>query len=453
MIRIFHQYISAKSVLLLALEGVLIVLALVAAVRLRFWNDPLEFDFHTAWPDFAAQTAIVVLVFQICFYYNDLYDLNAVRHSGEQLVRLGQSLGAACLLLGFIYFVAPALLIGRGVFAITVLLVVVSVMAARAVVDLTWRVATPAKRVLILGTGSLAASVARELNRRRDLNLEVVPGMGNVSSGPEIEALARQQRVSRIIVAHKDSRGALPVQALVRLRLEGVEIEEARVALAALTGRVALETLRPSWLVFSPGFRCSPLTALLKRLFDLCLSATGLVVSAPAMALVSLAVWIESGRPILYQQERIGLRGKPFRLLKFRSMRPDAENGNGAQWAQENDPRVTRVGRWLRKFRLDELPQFWNVLRGEMSLVGPRPERPEFVNQLRETIPYYDERHSVRPGITGWAQVRYPYGASVEDAARKLEYDLFYLKNLSVLFDCAIVFETVKIVLFGRGGR
>jgi sugar transferase (PEP-CTERM system associated) len=314
-------------------------------------------------------------------------------------------------------------------------------------------VATPAKRVLILGTGSLAASVARELNRRRDLNLEVVPGMGNVSSGPEIEALARQQRVSRIIVAHKDSRGALPVQALVRLRLEGVEIEEARVALAALTGRVALETLRPSWLVFSPGFRCSPLTALLKRLFDLCLSATGLVVSAPAMALVSLAVWIESGRPILYQQERIGLRGKPFRLLKFRSMRPDAENGNGAQWAQENDPRVTRVGRWLRKFRLDELPQFWNVLRGEMSLVGPRPERPEFVNQLRETIPYYDERHSVRPGITGWAQVRYPYGASVEDAARKLEYDLFYLKNLSVLFDCAIVFETVKIVLFGRGGR
>jgi exopolysaccharide biosynthesis polyprenyl glycosylphosphotransferase len=223
--------------------------------------------------------------------------------------------------------------------------------------------------------------------------------------------------------------------------------------MAALTGRVWLSTVQPSWFVFSTGFRRSWLTAFLKRAFDLVFGLVGLILSAPVMALVAIAVRLDSPGPILYRQVRVGLGGRCFELLKFRSMREDAEDGNGAQWAQEDDPRITRLGRFLRKFRFDELPQYINVIRGEMSFVGPRPERPVFVEMLRAQIPYYDERHSVRPGITGWAQVEYGYGASVEDAYRKLEYELFYLKNMSILFDCAIALQTIRIVLLGRGSR
>jgi exopolysaccharide biosynthesis polyprenyl glycosylphosphotransferase len=206
--------------------------------------------------------------------------------------------------------------------------------------------------------------------------------------------------------------------------------------------------------VFSDdGFRRSTVTAVIKRALDLACGLVGLLLSGPAMALIAIAIRLDSKGPAIFRQIRVGLRGKPFELLKFRSMRVDAEVANGAQWAQEKDPRVTRLGGFLRRYRLDELPQFLNVIRGEMSFVGPRPERPVFVEQLRQKISYYDERHSVRPGLTGWAQVQYRYGASVEDTARKLEYDLFYLKNMSILFDCAIILKTIRIVLTGFGGR
>jgi exopolysaccharide biosynthesis polyprenyl glycosylphosphotransferase len=214
-----------------------------------------------------------------------------------------------------------------------------------------------------------------------------------------------------------------------------------------------LEAVSSSWFIFSEGFRRTRLTTVLKRAVDLFFGCLGFALSAPLMPFIALAIKLDSRGPVLYRQRRVGLGGECFEVLKFRSMRQDAEAGSGAQWAQEDDPRVTRAGRFIRTYRFDELPQFINVIRGEMSFAGPRPERPEFVEKLREAIPFYDERHSVRPGITGWAQVRYPYGASVEDALHKLEYDLFYLKNMSVIFDCAIVIETVKIVLFGRGGR
>jgi sugar transferase (PEP-CTERM system associated) len=258
--------------------------------------------------------------------------------------------------------------------------------------------------------------------------------------------------VSRIIVALEDRRQILPIVELARLRLEGVEVEDAQSALAALTGRVWLRTLNPSWFVFSDGFRKSRLTPVLKRVADVIFALLGAICSAPLMLLVAVAVKLTSPGPILYRQVRVGLGGRCFELLKFRSMRTDAEE-NGAQWAQPNDPRVTLLGRYLRRFHLDELPQFLNVLRGDMSFVGPRPERPAFLQWLREQIPYYDERHTVRPGLTGWAQIRYTYGSNLEDAVRKLEYDLFYLKNMSPIFDCAIVLQTVRIVLFGANVR
>jgi len=366
--------------------------------------------------------------------------------------------GGACFILGVVYYLFPGLLIGRGVFFISTFLVVAFVMINRVVLDRAWHVAGPRERVLILGAGELAHTVSRELKRRDDLSVEFA-GFFDPSERPEqdrveaLEATAELQGITRIVVAMEDFRGVLPVRDLVTLRVQGVKIQDAHTAIAELSGRVWLKTIRPSWFVFSEGFRRSRLTLGLKRALDLWFAILGLLLASPVMLLVAIAVKLDSKGPILYRQERVGYRRRHFEVLKFRSMRVDAEKNNQAQWAQKYDPRVTRIGGFLRKYRLDELPQFINVIRGDMSFVGPRPERPVFVDLLRKEISYYDERHSARPGLTGWAQVRYPYGSTVEDAYRKLEYDLFYLKNMSVLFDCAIILQTVRTVLTGSGAR
>jgi sugar transferase (PEP-CTERM system associated) len=409
----------------------------------------------------------VVAVFQITFHYADLYDLSGIRGRFEESLRLWQSIGKSALILGALYLFFPALLIGRGVFVISLGLIPLFVLSNRYVMDQTWRYASPPENVLILGAQELGIVAAKELRRRGDLNIQVVgflqgdkmvhaseiadlPVLGDLSS---LERVVREQGVSRIIVALEDRRGNLPVRELVRLRVEGVRVEEAHSTMAALTGRVWLEAIRPSWFVFSEGFRRSRATLLIKRVLDILISATFLIVMAPLFVIVAIWIKLDSKGPAIYRQERVGLRGKPFRVLKFRSMAVDAEAKQGAQWAVVGDPRVTRVGRFIRRYRIDELPQVINVLEGDMSFVGPRPERPVFVNELRQQISYYDERHSVRPGLTGWAQVSYPYGASVEDTFRKLEYDLFYLKNLSIFFDFAIILRTIRIVLQGEGSR
>jgi sugar transferase (PEP-CTERM system associated) len=392
MIRVFNQYISAKSLLLMGLESVLITISLVVSTTYRLFDHSIAMYF-----------VIVIL-------------------TGMTII---------CIRFGL---------------------------------DLIWRLTPHQKNVLILGAGELAKTTACELERRTDLKFRIVGfatperiSCGELSGYPvlgtkaELCKIVQNQRVSRIIVALDDLRGALPTRDLVRLRVQGIEVEDAHSTLAALTGRVWLRAVRPSWFVFSGGFERSSTTLLLKRTIDLVFSVFGVVLLAPAMALIAITIRLDSRGPVLYCQTRVGLGGKVFDVIKFRSMRVDAEE-RGAQWAQKDDPRMTRVGRFIRKYRLDEAPQLFNVIRGEMSFVGPRPERPVFVEQLREQIPFYDERHSVRPGVTGWAQVEYTYGASPEDALRKLEYDLFYLKSLSIPFDIAIVFRTVRIVLRG-GGR
>jgi sugar transferase (PEP-CTERM system associated) len=468
MIRLFSQYVSSKSVVLMILEGCLLTLALICGTWIRFRDDNAAFQGYVSVPTFVLQVAVFVGILQICFFYCDLYDLSAIRRRWEQTISLVQSVGAACLLLGLLYYIFPALLIGRGILFISLILVAAFVLLNRTVIDRFWTVAAPQERILILGTGQLADLVANELTRRNDLNAKLVgfaevPGRsagqadnGNwpvIGAGTQVREIVEKHAISRIVVALEDRRNALPVHDLVRLRLNGIRVEDANSIVSALTGRVWLEMVQPSWFVFSDGFRRSTLTSIIKRILDLTCGLVGLVVSLPVMLLVSIAIRLDSKGPVIYRQMRVGLQGKPFELLKFRSMRVDAEAQNGAQWAAEHDPRVTRVGRFLRRYRLDELPQFLNVIRGEMSFVGPRPERPVFVEQLRQKISYYDERHSVRPGLTGWAQVQYHYGASFEDTARKLEYDLFYLKNMSVLFDCAIILKTIRIVLTGFGGR
>ena len=463
MIRVFNRYIAPKALLLVVLEAFLIVSSLVLAARLRFWQDPDGFQAYVQSSSFVWQALTVLITYLVCFYYNDLYDLRAFRSLREQLLSVIQALGAGCILLGVIYFLIPGLLVSRGLLLITVGTVFAAVSLTRASLNRVWQMAAGKRNVLILGDGNLATTVAQELSRRDDLDLRVVglvaPGdtrsldlFGNriLGNASRLSEIVREHAISRIIVAMEDRRGALPSRDLVRLRVQGIEVEDAESILAALTGRVWLESVRPSWFLFSGGFRRSTTTVIVKRTVDLASGILGLVLFAPVMVLVAIAIRLDSRGPIFYRQIRVGLGDRQFQILKFRSMFITAEADSGAQWSHESDRRVTRVGRILRKYHLDELPQFINMIRGEMSLVGPRPERPVFVDQLRQKIVFYDERHSVRPGLTGWAQVEYKYGSNLEDAYRKLEYDLFYLKNMSVFFDVAILMRTIRIVLFGE---
>jgi sugar transferase (PEP-CTERM system associated) len=467
MFRIFNQYVSPKSLLLMALESGLILLSIFCAIQLRFWNDPDDLAAYIVYPGFLIQCGIVLVVCLSCFYYNGLYDARSGFGTMERALRIEESIGAASLVLGLLYFLLPELLLSRGVFLIGMVLAAFSVLLGRKFLDRAWQLTAPVQHVVILGTGPLALNLAREIGLRDDLAIrldglvsvsahepdEKIAGVPVLGTAAEIEAIARDRTVSRIIVALEDRRGVLPTRELVTLRVRGVQVEDAASALSALTGRVSLSAVLPSWFVFSDGFHRSKWNALSKRLLDLVAATAGLLLSLPLMVLIGIAVRLDSKGPAFYRQTRVGRMGSCFELVKFRSMRVDAEQANGAQWAAVADPRATRIGRFLRKYRLDELPQFWNVIRGDMSFVGPRPERPQFVEELRQVIPYYDERHSVRPGITGWAQVQFTYGASVEDALGKLEYDLFYLKNMSLLFDLAIIFQTVRIVLGARGSR
>jgi sugar transferase (PEP-CTERM system associated) len=468
MVQIFSQYVSRKTLLLTFLETCLITLAVIAGAKLRFWNDPSEFSAYCQFPDFLVQVLALVLALQLSFYYGNLYNRRAIGGRYEEAVSVAQSLGAASVLLGLLYWLWPALLIGRGVFFLSLALIAILVLTSRVLLDRAWRFAVPTENVLILGTHHLGLTVAHELRQRSDLNLKLagfvnslhervgapdiegVPVLGEIE---DLERIASEHKISRIVVAMEERRGGLPTRELVTLRVSGIHVEDAHSIISSLSGRVWLATIRPSWFVFSNGFHRSKLTVVLKRLMDLLISCMMVILTAPLLALTALAIRLDSKGPVIYRQARVGLRGHPFDVLKFRSMRTDAEALNGAQWAVLEDPRITRVGRFIRKYRLDELPQLVNVLQGEMSFVGPRPERPCFVEELRKHIPFYDERHSVRPGITGWAQVQYSYSDSILGSQRKLEYDLFYLKNLSIFFDCAIILKTAQIVLTGSGSR
>jgi sugar transferase (PEP-CTERM system associated) len=308
--------------------------------------------------------------------------------------------------------------------------------------------------------------LARQIQSQHDFGYRVVgfiddaPALGQGALSPatlgaaeDIPQIVRQYDVDRIVVGLSDRRGRLPISELLQAKLSGVRVEDATTTYERLTGKILIDDLKPSWLIFSDGFAISRWSRLLKRLIDLALASIGFVLAAPLTLLTALAVYLDSDGPILYRQERVGESGHVFTLFKFRSMRVDAEKAGQPIWAKENDERVTRVGRFIRKARLDELPQLWNVLRGDMSFVGPRPERPYFVQQLAEEIPFYQQRHAVKPGVTGWAQIKYQYGSSIEDAMEKLRYDLYYIKHLSIALDLSIVFDTVKVIMFGKGAK
>lgn len=464
MITLFSQYVSARSIAVMLFETFLIAFAVVGGAWLRLWNDIPGLLKFIGTPAFVVQAILMTASFQICFHYGRLYEFRRSTKRADRLAAILRSVGTGCLLLGVLSFLFPALLALDGVVLIGIVLALLTLAITRAIFERFWS-AGPKQNVLIFGTGSLASTVAREIRRREDLNLNIVGFVsceddlspvcrGDViGKASDLERIAAEMHVSRIVLATGDQQHFTSCHGLVRLRVSGVKVDEAQSTMCALSGRVLLETVQPSWFVLSEGFHQSRFTRVGKRVFDIFAAFIGLIVFSPLMLLIAIAIRLDSKGPALFRQTRVGLGGTNFKLWKFRSMRTNAETGSGARWATKNDSRVTAIGKYLRKYRLDELPQLWNILCGEMSCVGPRPERPEFVEHLRAAIPYYDERHLIVPGLTGWAQVRYSYGSSVEDAMWKLEYDLFYLKNLSLMLDAAIMARTIRIVLTGKGAR
>jgi sugar transferase (PEP-CTERM system associated) len=320
--------------------------------------------------------------------------------------------------------------------------------------------------VLVLGTGGAGIALVRELIRRPEFNQHVVGFLdeagqnlgkrlvnpGIIGAACDVEEIARKENIDRVVISLKERRGATPAPELLRLKFRGVSVEEAHSVFERITGRIMLEHLNPSWLILSEGFSKSRLRLGIKRAVDLAVAMLGLILTAPLMALVAVAIRLESSGAVIFRQPRLGLNERPFQMVKFRSMYAESDRARPS-WTEANDRRITRVGKFIRRTRLDELPQFWNVLRGEMSLVGPRPEQPYFCAMLEKDIPHFAQRHSVRPGITGWAQIKYSYGATVEDAKNKLEHDLFYIKHMSPTLDLAIIFETLKVMLSGRGAH
>jgi sugar transferase (PEP-CTERM system associated) len=456
--QLFNRYVSTRSLTIFAGELFLIFgsVALAASVQTGGHLD------GSLW-----KIALVTIVCQLCLYYNDVYDLTLVHSSRELVVRLLQAVGAASIVLAALYFVVPALMIGDGIFVSALFVFLVGILGWRLLFNHLTGSLKLQERILIVGTGETARKVARQILDQHDFAYQVIgfvdddasrigerivnPGI--IGTPADIPALISRHEIDRIVVGLADRRGKLPVEELLRAKMAGIRVEDATTTYERVTGKILIDDLRPSWLIFSDGFRVSRATRWMKRTIDLTLSILMAVVSIPLMLLTALAVWLESGRPVLYCQERVGENGRSFTLCKFRSMRIDAEIDGTPMWATDGDDRVTLVGRFIRTTRLDELPQLWNVVRGDMSFVGPRPERPYFVAELAKEIPFYQQRHAVKPGLTGWAQVKYRYGSSLEDAMEKLRYDLYYIKHLSVIFDLTIVFDTVKVVLFRKGSK
>jgi sugar transferase (PEP-CTERM system associated) len=452
--QLFKRSISARNLTAFTFEILLLAGSLVIASSLT----------GPAADGLAWRVLLATGLFLVCLYYNDFYDLTIVHSSRETVVRLFQAGGAASIILALIYLVAPDAAVHDGAFFPSLGFFLAGTLSWRLLFNAVSQTPRLVENVLIVGTGTAATAVARQIQEQHDFAYRILgfidddplaampPGWRVIGRSSDISTLVDRHDIDRIVVAVADRRGRLPVDELLHAKLSGVRVEEATATYERLTGKVLLEDLKPSWLIFSDGFRVSRARRFFKRLVDISLSLVGLALAAIPMALTALAVWLESGEPVLYRQERVGQHGRVFTLFKFRSMRVDAE-GAVPIWAREGDNRVTRVGRFIRITRLDELPQFWNVLRGDMSFVGPRPERPYFVDLLTKEIPFYHQRHAVKPGVTGWAQVKYRYGSSVEDAMEKLRYDLYYIKHLSPSFDLSIVFDTVKVILFGKGAQ
>jgi len=465
-IRIFQHYWQLPLALLAILEGTIFLAAMHYTAPFTL-SGPVPPSQHPApWVPHSLLFAGIMFVSMAAM---GLYNSRQRARLAGLLSRVAASMLGGAMVIAVIVYLLPVLRIGRGALLLSTLVSFGAVAVVRIAFDLIVDEAVFKRRVLVYGAGRRAASIVR-LRRRSDRRGFLIVGYV-MADGDDLSALrdherlvrsdqdllsyCQAQRIDEIVVAMDDRRRRFPMDQLLECRLEGFEISELVTFLERETGKVRLDILNPSWMIFAEGFRQGRAHGIFERLFDVVASFAMLAATAPVMLLTAAAIKLSDGwrAPIFYRQIRVGQYGKPFKLLKFRSMREDAEREGKAQWAQKNDSRITRVGSFIRTTRIDELPQILNVLRGEMSFVGPRPERPEFVEQLNETIPYYRERHSIKPGITGWAQLCYPYGSSEQDAIEKLQYDLYYVKNHSLIFYIAILVQTVEVIVWGKGAR
>ena len=469
-VRIFGHYVSLPLVLLMLAEAAIHVGAVGLAGTLRFldihsltYSSNGDYEYGLLLPR-ALLYALVMLGVMTAF---GLYGSALHKTDREYQVRFLASYPAGALVMVILFYVVPASFLGRGIMALTFLFSLILTTLARGVFFRLVGGETLKRRVLVLGSGSRAAEVEALLSRlgsRAGFHLIGFVLCGDEQPGRDkskllgdcnaLRSLVGQHRIDEIVVGVRDRRnGYFPMSKLLECKLEGTSIVDLPTFFERETGYVQLNSLSASWMVFSEGFSKTGFQKLLKRAFDICVSGAMLVTTLPIMLLAVLAIWLETGRPILYRQKRVGESGQIFEIFKFRSMRADAEKDGVARWAKKNDDRITRMGKFLRLTRVDELPQLINVMRGDMSFVGPRPERPPFVHELSRKLPFYASRHSVKPGITGWAQVRYKYGNTVEDAKEKLQYDLFYIKNISFGLDFLIMFQTIKTIVLARGAQ
>ncbi|HJV76305.1 MAG TPA: TIGR03013 family XrtA/PEP-CTERM system glycosyltransferase [Noviherbaspirillum sp.] len=465
MVKIFNHYVSKLVSALLLIEIFLLIASMYLGRAVRFLDSsrlpPDQFENFFA----SASAFALVMVFSMSAF--GMYQLERKPSTANTFLRLMPSVALGFCILTLFFYLVPDLYVGRGILGLSTILAAALLLCARVLIFKTFKLGFLESRVIFLGEGALAKECSHLASRNRGYNKYAVVGFAPMPTeerqvassailptGESLASMAKKYSVKEIVVSVQNRRGAdFPLQDLLECKLNGIKVTGAAAFFEREACQIRLDSLHPSWLIFGDGFDQSALRAIGKRLFDLVVSALIFMVSLPVMLLTALCIFLEDRGPIFYRQERVGKDGHTFWVMKFRSMGNDAEKEGKPQWAVANDARTTKVGRIIRKLRIDELPQILNVLKGEMSFVGPRPERPYFVKQLCEKIPYYNMRHSIKPGITGFAQVRYHYGASIEDAVQKLQYDLYYVKNHGLFLDLLILIETLQVVLFAKGSR
>ncbi|GAB6146594.1 TIGR03013 family XrtA/PEP-CTERM system glycosyltransferase [Desulfocicer niacini] len=464
MLDILKQYHPVRNILFFMFEGLIIFFSMVLSFFCLTQSYCVFSDVLLLCRIFG-----ITVICQLSLYYFDLYDLNVSNSVPEIIIRLLMALGSASIVLALIYWLFPMTIVATMVFTLAIVFLILMLLVWRLLYILVLKKGWFNETIIVLGSGSLAMDILCYINENIDCGYTVtavIPEATHqileryvadkfyfLNEKTKLCEMVEKFGVHKIVVALKDKRGSFPTKELLLCKMSGIEVLEGNTFYEALTGKLLVREINPSWLIFSRGFRYSRITQCFKRMGDLFISFLLLVLLFPLGVITAILVKFDSPGPVLFSQERVGKYRKVYTMYKFRSMVEDAEKYSGPVWAQENDPRITRMGRFMRWCRLDELPQLWNVFIGNMSLVGPRPERKYFVEQLEKEIPYYMARFEVKPGITGWAQVLCDYGASMEDTIEKLGYDLFYIKNLSGFLDIIILLRTIKTVLFGRGAR
>ena len=464
MIILENRFFSLRSAVCFLVEGGIIIFSVVASFVIFHGRSTAIVSMG----DVVARGLVITFFCQTCMYLLDLYDLKLSQTWGEMFFALTIAVGFVCVGIGLLSYAIPKFGVAGNMYYLSILIASVLLLIWRFLFEIYITRIAPQETILIVGTGEVARLVGQEVKKRQRLgfrlvgfigapaqtNNDSVGEVGKVLGDPtQMDSIVKKYDIRKVVVAITERRGEYPVKEMLALRVGGQQVVEWPVFFEKLSGRIPIDSLSPSFFIFNEGFRKSRILLAIRRVVSAIVAALTLVILLPVFLVIAILIMLDSPGPVIYSQTRVGQNGKPIRIYKFRSMRNDAELDGGAIWAVRDDPRVTNVGRSIRKTRIDELPQLFNVFKGELDFVGPRPERPEFVEKLQRLIPYYSLRHTVKPGITGWAQVMFDYSGTFEESKEKLQYDLFYIKNMSVKLDLLILFHTMKIVILGRGSR